>query len=103
MAKKKKSNKIKKAKKQKTAIKKQRKKGKGKEEISDHAYPAKIMEIVGKMGTREGGKQVRVKILAGPDSGKVMRRNVLGPFRVGDVLMLKETEIEASPTKGRKR
>jgi len=72
-------------------------------ETSEHAYPAKIMEIVGKMGTREGGKQVRVKILAGPETGKVMRRNVLGPIKIGDILMLKETEIEASPIKGRKR
>ncbi|MGB9675291.1 MAG: 30S ribosomal protein S28e [Candidatus Nanoarchaeia archaeon] len=64
--------------------------------------PAQILEIVGSMGTREGGKQVRVKILAGKDAGKVMRRNVIGPFKIGDILMLKETEIEASPLKGRK-
>lgn len=79
------------------------KKTKSAVETSEHAFPAQIMEIVGKMGTREGGKQVRVKILAGPETGKVMRRNVLGPIKVGDILMLKETEIEASPIKGRKR
>lgn len=72
-------------------------------ETSESAFPAQIMEVVGKMGTREGGKQVRVKILAGPETGKIMRRNVLGPIKIGDILMLKETEIEASPLKGRKR
>ena len=72
-------------------------------ETSESAFPARVMEIVGKMGTREGGKQARVKILAGPETGKVMRRNVLGPVKIGDILMLKETEIEASPIKGRKR
>jgi len=69
----------------------------------EEAYPAKIVEIVGSMGTREGGKQVRVKILEGKDAGKILRRNVLGPFRIGDILMLRETEIEASPIKGRKK
>jgi small subunit ribosomal protein S28e len=71
-------------------------------EVSEHAVAGKVMEIVGKMGTREGGKQVRVKVLEGKDTNKIIRRNVLGPIKIGDVLMLKETEIEASPLKGRK-
>jgi small subunit ribosomal protein S28e len=70
--------------------------------VSEHAVPGRVMEIVGKMGTREGGKQVRVKVMDGRDANKIIRRNVLGPIKVGDVLMLKETEIEASPLKGRK-
>jgi len=71
-------------------------------QTTTEATPAQILEIVGSIGTREGGKQVRVKILAGKEAGKIMRRNVVGPFRVGDILMLKETEIEASTLKGRK-
>lgn len=72
-------------------------------EVGEHAFPSQVMELVGSMGTREGGKQVRVKVLAGKDSGKILRRNVMGPIRIGDILMLRETEIEASPLKGRKR
>ena len=72
-------------------------------QVPEQSFPAQVMEIVGSMGTREGGKQARVKVLSGPDSGKIIRRNVVGPFRLGDILMLKETEIEASPLKGRKR
>ena len=80
-------------------------KQKEKESIQEQIgpYPAWVMEIVGSMGTREGGKQARVKVLAGRDNGKIIRRNVLGPLKIGDILMLNETEIEASPLKGRKR
>jgi small subunit ribosomal protein S28e len=72
-------------------------------EYTEQSTPAQILEIVGSMGTREGGKQARVKLLSGKEVGKIMRRNILGPFRIGDIIMLKETEIEASPLKGRKR
>lgn len=71
--------------------------------FSEQSFPSQVMEIVGSMGTREGGRQARVKVLSGPDTGKIIRRNVIGPFKVGDILTLKETEIEASPLKGRKR
>jgi small subunit ribosomal protein S28e len=65
-----------------------------------NATPAEIVEIIGGLGTRQGGKQVRCKLLDGRESGKVMRRNVYGPVRLGDILMLKQTEIEAQPLKG---
>ncbi|HLD12225.1 MAG TPA: 30S ribosomal protein S28e [Candidatus Nanoarchaeia archaeon] len=59
------------------------------------AFPATVEEIVGRTGTRGGIIQVRCKILDGPDKGKVIRRNVKGPVREKDTLMLRETEIEA--------
>ena len=70
---------------------------------SDEAAPARVMEVVRSVGTRERCQQVRVKVLAGRDAGKVIRINVLGPIKIGDTLMLKETEIEASPIRGRKK
>ena len=70
---------------------------------SDEVSPAKVMEIVRSVGMRERCQQVRVKVLSGRDAGKVIRRNVLGPVKIGDTLILRETEIEASPTKGRKK
>ena len=65
------------------------------------ATPAKVEEIIGRTGTRGEAIQVRCRVLDGRDKNKVRRRNVRGPGQVEDILMLRETEIEASRlTKG---
>ncbi len=60
-----------------------------------HATPAVVEEIIGRTGTRGEIVQVRCKLLDGYEKNKVLRRNVKGPIRIKDVLMLRETEIEA--------
>jgi len=85
------------------------KKGKGNEETTKggmhftNAVSAKVEELMGRTGTRGEAEQVRCKILDGLDKDKVLRRNVKGPIRVGDILMLRETEIEAQKLNQRRK
>lgn len=67
------------------------------------AFPATVEEIIGRTGTRGDAIQVRCKILEGRDRNKIMRRNVRGPVREGDILMLRETEIESQKLNQRRK
>ena len=59
------------------------------------AIPAVVEEIVRRTGARGEVTQIKCKLLEGKESGKTMRRNVKGSVKIGDILMLREIEIEA--------
>jgi small subunit ribosomal protein S28e len=58
------------------------------------AVPAEVHKVMGRMGIK-GVARVRCRVLDGPEKGKVLTRNVVGPIRESDIIMVKETEMES--------
>jgi len=62
---------------------------------------AVIEEIAGRTGFRGEITQVKCRILDGNERGKQLRRNIKGPIQINDLIMLRETDIEARPIRSK--
>lgn len=57
------------------------------------AVPAQVIHILGRAGTK-GVTRIRAKILDERGRGRVLIRNVMGPIKLGDIIMISEVEME---------
>ncbi len=59
------------------------------------ALPAKVIHIMGRSGAK-GVTRVRCTTISESKRNKVLVRNVIGSVRIGDILMVKESDMEDS-------
>jgi small subunit ribosomal protein S28e len=59
------------------------------------AIPAEVVVIMGRSGTK-GVYRVRAKLIGDIGKNKIIVRNVLGPVKIGDIVMITQKDMDAA-------